>query len=752
MATTEKVTIWVQERGAKATSRAMKGLAASMVVVGYTALRVGKNLTEAADSYTNLTNRTKVFAKSQESAAYRMQETIRIARETHSSIDSISQIVQRVSLAQASTGMGDEQLVKVAENLSKAAMLSGASGQEAEGALRQFTQGLAANRLAGQELNSVLEQTPLVAQMIADEMDVPIGSLRALAEQGRLTSAMMIEVFGKDSEKLNAMMDGWDWPIEAMFTDLQREWKLGVGKFAKDSGLEGAFKEKLVSIKETFQSMMEAMSDPTVMENVKAGIDGLVGAFTALGIAAMAVSLYFGGWALIVGGLVVGAIALTGAIVGMWDSQISLGESTFTLEEAFKAAWEQAKKFGTFLKDTLVGTIATMIASLGTLGSVVADALSGNWGNLHFEDIAKTFQDNKRYWTEAGQIAAGALGAGVADKVGQVADVVGGALTTAVDYWTGAEGAAIGENVAEMMFGAGFLSKAKQNFVELRDSATEGVKGKADEGSEAPMAANQKDWNLVKRVTEYANLEHAIKRAKEAQTSMNAEMAYAAENNTLTVYNETIKAQMDLYLEDLLKLQVQQEALGAMAAEGGVWNEFGVSVAKQLDGAADASAQFGKVMSDGFMMAGDALANFVATGEMDFKAFARSMVQMISQIIMKLMIMKALEGISGAGLGGISDLAGDMFKAAGGTRATGGPVGAGKPYLVGEKGPELFVPPSGGSIKNATATAGMAPQVNTTVVNVQDPSEIPAAMATSAGEEVILNVIQNNPEILRELS
>jgi len=42
--------------------------------------------------------------------------------------------------------------------------------------------------------------------------------------------------------------------------------------------------------------------------------------------------------------------------------------------------------------------------------------------------------------------------------------------------------------------------------------------------------------------------------------------------------------------------------------------------------------------------------------------------------------------------------------------------------------------------------------VNTTVVNVQDPADIPAAMATAAGEEVILNIMQNNPEILREIS
>ncbi len=747
MAVTEKVLIWVQQRGAKQTSMAMKGLAVSMAAVGYTAVRVGKNLTEAADSYTNLTNRTKVFAKSQESAAYRMQETIRIARDTHQTIDSISSIVQRVSLAQASTGMGDEQLVKVAENLSKAAMLSGATGQEAEGALRQFTQGLAANRLAGQELNSVLEQTPLVAQMIADEMEVPIGSLRGLAEQGKLTSEFMIQVFGKDSEKLNKMMAGWDWPIEAMFTDLRREWKLGMGKFLKDSGLEGAFKEKLVGIKETFQEMMTALSDPTLMGNVVAAFKAVGGALAAVGAAAAVAGIGFLIVSAPIATMVVAAIALAGAMAALWDVEITLGEHTGTLGDAFSAAWGQVKKFTSYIGDVLVKVALNAVAVLGTLGETVWNALSGNWGELGFEGIKKSFEANQGYWKTQGEGIANGLASGLGSNVtGIVGDFAGATADDIANVMTAAFGD-IDFDMANIMFGEDFMSSSKAKFDALAAQHKASINAKPADGNSVTATHDLKAEALIGRVTEVKGLTKQFLDAQAAMKKMELSMEQLGEKS---VYTEVMHNEMVLYLDDM-ELAIQKAtSLAALGAEGGVLGTFGATIASQLEEAADAGKAFGTILAAGFEGATDALVDFVNTGEMNFKAFASSMLKMISQIIMKLMIMKMLEGIAGGGGFG-SGMATDILGAMG-HRATGGPVGAGQPYLVGEKGPELFVPPSGGSIKNAKATAGMqqqAPQV--TIINSDDPASIPAAMDTEAGQDVILNIIQRNPEVLRPL-
>ena len=75
------------------------------------------------------------------------------------------------------------------------------------------------------------------------------------------------------------------------------------------------------------------------------------------------------------------------------------------------------------------------------------------------------------------------------------------------------------------------------------------------------------------------------------------------------------------------------------------------------------------------------------------------------------------------------------------------------PIMVGERGPELFVPPQSGSIKNNSTTQGMmqqqAPQV--TIVNVDSAENTLNALGSEEGETLIMNVIQRNPEILRAL-
>jgi lambda family phage tail tape measure protein len=103
-----------------------------------------------------------------------------------------------------------------------------------------------------------------------------------------------------------------------------------------------------------------------------------------------------------------------------------------------------------------------------------------------------------------------------------------------------------------------------------------------------------------------------------------------------------------------------------------------------------------------------ALDNFVETGKFKFGDFAKSIIADLAKIALKAAATKLITSIFGAGIFG---------------RAAGGPVMANKPYLVGEQGPELFVPNSAGSImtnasmnKNANSDSGMGAIVNNTYI------------------------------------
>ncbi|MEE9245587.1 MAG: phage tail tape measure protein [Gemmatimonadota bacterium] len=81
------------------------------------------------------------------------------------------------------------------------------------------------------------------------------------------------------------------------------------------------------------------------------------------------------------------------------------------------------------------------------------------------------------------------------------------------------------------------------------------------------------------------------------------------------------------------------------------------------------------------------------------------------------------------------------------------PANVGQPFLVGERGPEVFKPPTTGMVvpNDMLGMLGGAPEVNVQVVNVDDARAIPEAISTREGELAIMNVITRNKGRLREI-
>ena len=99
----------------------------------------------------------------------------------------------------------------------------------------------------------------------------------------------------------------------------------------------------------------------------------------------------------------------------------------------------------------------------------------------------------------------------------------------------------------------------------------------------------------------------------------------------------------------------------------------------------------------------DALVNFVMTGKASFKDLVNSIIA----DLVRIQIRKSLEGSFDFFSTGLSSLFGK--------RALGGHVTAGKPYIVGEKGAEMFVPNASGTIVPNNQMGMAAPSVNFTI-------------------------------------
>lgn len=101
----------------------------------------------------------------------------------------------------------NEEIIDFAEQINKQITLSGASPTEASAAIYQLTQALSSGALRGEELNSVMEQTPMIAKTIADYMGVSTGELRELASQGAVTADVVKNAMFAAAEETNAKFE-----------------------------------------------------------------------------------------------------------------------------------------------------------------------------------------------------------------------------------------------------------------------------------------------------------------------------------------------------------------------------------------------------------------------------------------------------------------------------------------------------------------------------------------------------------------
>lgn len=116
----------------------------------------------------------------------------RIAQETRTELAATAQLYSVFQRNAADLGITQTESARATETVTKAFRISGATAQEAAGGLRQFLQGVQSGALRGEELNSVLENAPRLAKLLADSLGITIGELRGLGQEGKLTADILI--------------------------------------------------------------------------------------------------------------------------------------------------------------------------------------------------------------------------------------------------------------------------------------------------------------------------------------------------------------------------------------------------------------------------------------------------------------------------------------------------------------------------------------------------------------------------------
>lgn len=268
-------------------------------------------LIEYADEWTNLSNRLRIVTRDQIDFAIAQNDVLRIARDTRQPLDATAELYQRIANNASHLGLSIKQVGPLVTTISKAVALSGVSADTARMGLVQLGQAFAAGQLRGQDLNSVLEELPGVADAIARGMGKSSAQLKSMAEEGKLTVGNLVEALTRAAGGTDTLFEKMQATVGQTMTRLQTEIVKYIGESDQATGASARLAQGITYVAEHLDGI------------VKLGVS----------LAAGRIAVYFGQ----------SAVAATQAATAWVGARRALVEETIKQHEAAQAALAKAQ-------------------------------------------------------------------------------------------------------------------------------------------------------------------------------------------------------------------------------------------------------------------------------------------------------------------------------------------------------------------------------------------------------------------------
>lgn len=204
------------ERGFVGAERAANQLAT--LVKSFGILLGLSKLREYADGWVLMSARISLVTDSTAELNQVQAKLFQLSQETRQDLGATVDLYARMARSTKQLGLTQQDLLTITRAVNQAFVVSGATGVEASQAMIQLGQALASGTLRGDELRSVLEQAPRLAQAIATGMGTTIGQLRVLGAQGKLTSKEIADAILSQAAKINEEFGHFPLTIAQGFT------------------------------------------------------------------------------------------------------------------------------------------------------------------------------------------------------------------------------------------------------------------------------------------------------------------------------------------------------------------------------------------------------------------------------------------------------------------------------------------------------------------------------------------------------
>lgn len=249
------------DRAATSIDKAM--LKASTAVKGFVAVWAANNviqgaqkLMELADAGKKLEGQLRLATDGWGSYAQAEKDVQRISAQTRSDLNNTGVLYAKNSRGVKELGGNQMQAALMTENFNKALKVGNANTNEAASATLAWGQAMNSGKMEGEDYNSILDASPPLIEALARSLNQPIGAMKKLVEDGKITGQVMMDALTKPEYTKKLIEDFEKVPRtwEESVTLMENQAQTLVTAFDRGSGLSNA-------IVDLFQSGVDGATD-----------------------------------------------------------------------------------------------------------------------------------------------------------------------------------------------------------------------------------------------------------------------------------------------------------------------------------------------------------------------------------------------------------------------------------------------------------------------------------------------------------
>lgn len=211
----------------------------------YQAIQWARQTLALADAYTNLRSKLGLVSGGLDDLNRAQGALFAVSQATRTGLEGNVALYASLARSTRDLGLTQSQLVDITRTVAQSFLVTGASAAETNSAVRQLSQAFASGVLRGDEFNSLSESAPRLQQALAQSLGVTIGQLRAMSEQGKLTSQVLAQGILMGGAGVGADAAQVALTVGGAYTQLRNAMLLFVGSVDQANGSSRAIAEAL---------------------------------------------------------------------------------------------------------------------------------------------------------------------------------------------------------------------------------------------------------------------------------------------------------------------------------------------------------------------------------------------------------------------------------------------------------------------------------------------------------------------------